>query len=71
MPCFFFCIALRPFQFCNNLNERERERESFCFTLFVFLVSWDCCCAWFSLVVPWVGLQCLIVVFSDHTHLLY
>ena len=23
---------------------------------------------WLSLVVPWVGLQCVIVVFSGHTH---
>ena len=23
------------------------------------------------LVVPWVGLQCVILVFSDHTHLLF
>ena len=26
---------------------------------------------WLFLLVPWVGLQCVIVVFSDHTHLLY
>ena len=25
---------------------------------------------WFFLVVPWVGLQCVIVVVPDHTHLL-
>ena len=24
---------------------------------------------WFFLMVPWVGLQCIIVVFPDHTHL--
>ena len=24
---------------------------------------------WFFLTVPWVGLQCVIVVFPDHTHL--
>ena len=24
---------------------------------------------WFFLKVPWVGLQCVIVVFPDHTHL--
>ena len=23
---------------------------------------------WLSLTVPWVGLQCVIVVFPDHTH---
>ena len=26
---------------------------------------------WLFLAVPWVGLQCVIVVFSDHTHLLF
>ena len=26
---------------------------------------------WLFLVVPWVGLQCVIVVLSDHTHLIF
>ena len=26
---------------------------------------------WFFLAVPWVGLQCVIVVFPDHTHFLF
>ena len=26
---------------------------------------------WLFLKVPWVGLQCMIVVFTDHTHLLF
>ena len=26
---------------------------------------------WLFLVVPWVGLLCVIVVFPDHTHFLY
>ena len=26
---------------------------------------------WLFLTVPWVGLQCAIVVFADHTHLLF
>ena len=26
---------------------------------------------WLFLMVPWVGLQCVIVVFPDHTHLLF
>ena len=26
---------------------------------------------WLFLTVPWVGLKCVIVVFSDHTHLLF
>ena len=26
---------------------------------------------WLLLTVPWIGLQCVIVVFPDHTHLLF
>ena len=26
---------------------------------------------WFFLTMPWVSLQCVIVVFPDHTHLLF
>ena len=26
---------------------------------------------WIFLTVPWVGLQCVFVVFPDHTHLLF
>ena len=26
---------------------------------------------WIILTVPWVGLQCVIVVFTDYTHLLF
>ena len=26
---------------------------------------------WLFLTVPWVGLQCVVVVFPDHTHLLF
>ena len=34
------CVALCPFRFCNHLDGKERAG---CFTLFVFLVSPDCC----------------------------
>ena len=26
---------------------------------------------WFFLIVPWAGLQCVIMVFPDQTHLLF
>ena len=26
---------------------------------------------WLFLTLPWVGLQCVIVIFPDHTHFLY
>ena len=40
----------------------------------LLLLSYRCFVAinvlWLFLTVPWVGLQCVIMVFSDHTHLL-
>ena len=42
------------------------QRELVAFTLFVNLVSCDCYCS----SVSWVPLQCVIVVFPDHTCLL-
>ena len=36
---------------------------------FAFIVFWMSC--QFFLMVPWVGLQFVIVVFPDHTHLLF
>ena len=39
------------------------------------LLSYECLVAvnvlWLFLTVPWVGLQCVVVVFPDHSHLLY
>ena len=49
----------------NHLDGEERAGS---FTLFVFLVSHDCCVA-----LPYDATDCLqfvIVVFPDHTHLL-
>ena len=41
----------------------------------LLLLSYRCIftirCLWLLLMVPWVGLQCVIVVFPDHTHLLF
>ena len=46
--------------------------ESELIALTVFLVSCDCySVAWLYLTVPWVGMQCVIVVFPDRTHLLF
>ena len=46
--------------------------ESELIALIVFLVSCDCNnVSWLFLAVPWVGMQCVIVVFPDHTHLLF
>ena len=32
-------------------------------------MSCDCKCSVVFLTVPWIGLQCVIVVFPEHTHL--
>ena len=50
------CTVLCPFKFCNPLDEENRAG---CFTLFFFMASCDC------------YLQCVIVVFPDHTQLLF
>ena len=39
---YFMCVTLCPFLFCIHLDGEERAG---CFTLFVFLVSRDCCVA--------------------------
>ena len=55
-----------PFKFCNHLDGEEKAG---CFTQFVFLVSCDCCVA-----LPRGAMGCLqfvIVVFPDHTNLLF
>ena len=36
------CVTLCPFKFCNHLDGEEGDG---CFTLFVFIVSRDCCVA--------------------------
>ena len=65
------CLSL----FCNSLLpsfviilKRKRELVSF------LLLSYGClvavCVLWLFLMETWTGLQCVIVVFSDHTHLL-
>ena len=41
----------------------------------LLLLSYKCIVTinvlWLFLTVPWVGLQCVIVVVHDHTHLLF
>ena len=53
------CITLCPFWFCNHLEEEERAG---CFAFIVLRMS----C--YFLMVPWVGLRCVIMVFPDHTN---
>ena len=58
------CTTLCPFKFCNDLDEKERA---------LLLLSFRCLVSvyvlWLFFTVSWVGIQVVIVVFPDHTHL--
>ena len=70
--CFFsmFCYAVQsPFLICNQLNNLMWKRGGAGCLLF-FLSS--CCLVTVNVLcllvtVAWVGLQCVIVVFPDHS----
>ena len=64
VPCFVFNTLCR-FYFCHHL---DGEKRAGCFTLIVFLMSENVIVLLLFLTVPWVGLQCVIEVFLDHTH---
>ena len=61
--CSNICCALlcALSSFCNHLCRKKRVG---CFTLFVFQIA---IVLYFLLKVLWIGLQFVIVVFSDHT----
>ena len=61
-------ITLFPFWFCNYLHEKEKA-GCFAFLSSGCLVTVNV--LWLFLTVPWVGLQCVILLFSDHTHLFF
>ena len=68
---FFFvlvCTTLIQNKFCNHLEDEERAG---CFAFIVYECSVTVYVLWLFLTVPWVDLQYVIVVFSDHTHLLF
>ena len=65
-----FCVGLWFFLllfFCNHLE--EEERDALLLLAYGCLVTVNILCL--SLPVPRVGLWCVIVVFPDHTHLLF
>ena len=60
-------VTLCAFQFCNHLDKEERELDAL-----LSLSSWCLIMVvWLFFVGPWVCLRFVIVVFSDHTHLLF
>ena len=62
------CITLYPFSFAI-ITTRKRELVALLVLSFGCLVTVNV--LWFFLTVPWVGLKFVIVVFPNHTHLLY
>ena len=56
------CITLCAFQFCNHL---EQEKGAGCFALIVL------CLVTVNVLWLFLTVQCVLVVFPDHTHLLF
>ena len=63
----FWYSLLCPFKFCNYLDEEDRAGWSILLLSFRCLVTVNV--LWLFLAWPWVGLQCVIVVFPEHTRL--
>ena len=61
------CIICVHFSFAIILKKKR-------ILVALLLLSYRCIVTinvlWLFLTVPWIGLQCVIVVFPDHTHLL-
>ena len=71
VPCFsFFCYAL----LCVHLSFAmilKRKRKLVALLLLSYICIFTINDMWLFLTVPWVRLQCVIVVFADHTHLFF
>ena len=70
--CTMLCV-LSSFVVIWGGGGREREREragrfTLCLSSLCIVVV---VAMWLFLAVPWVGLQCVIVVFPDHMRLLF
>ena len=65
-----FCYTLLCTQFSFAIIFKRKRK-----LVALLLLSYRCIVAmdvlWLFQRVPWVGLQCMIVVFPDHTHLLF
>ena len=66
-PCFVMHFLVSFLVFAIILT---RKRAAGCFTLLPSS-SLYVRVLWLFLKVPWVGLQCVVMVFSDHTHLTF
>ena len=60
---------MRLVALCPSVNNTlPRKLDIACEGSVLFRMSCDCLRAVVFLTLPWVGLQCVIVVISDHTH---
>ena len=66
----FFCYALLCFHSSFAII-LKRKRKLVALLLLSYRCNVTINVLWLFLTVPWVGLQCVIVVFPDHTHLLF
>ena len=65
---FWYALLCVLYSFAIILTTRKRELAVLLKSSFLCLVTVNV--LWLFLTVPWVGLQCVIVVFPDRTHLL-
>ena len=71
VPCWFlFCYALLCVHSIFAIMLKRKRK-----LVALLLLSYRCVVTinvlWLFLALPWCGLQCVFVVFPDHTHLLY
>ena len=66
-----FVFVLQCITFCHSsfaiTLKRKRKLVALLLLSYICLVTVNV--LWLFLTVPWVGLQCVIVAFPDHTHL--
>ena len=69
-----FCVCLCFVFVCVSilvLQSFEEEEKAVCFAIIVLQMYYYYKCSVIFLAVPWAGLQYVIAVFPDHTHLLF
>ena len=69
--CFVLVLIFSTLCPSSKINHIDVEEKSGCFSLFVFLMLYGMHSLLFYLMVLLVGLQRVIVLFPDHTHLLF
>ena len=67
---YLFCYALLCVRSSFGII-LKRKRELAALLLLSYICTVTINVLWLFLTVPWVGLQCVILVFLDHTHLLF